>query len=62
VARDARSVVPKRDPAPVQHAVDLDVRPAERVGLPEFVGVRLGEGQADVIQALRVRLEAVHVV
>jgi len=38
-------------------AVDLNMRPVERVGLPHLVGVGLGEGQPDFVGRLGVGLE-----
>ena len=58
VTADARSVIQEGDePGLHGRAVDLDIRAVERVGLPHFIGVGLGKGQAVFVGAVPVGLE-----
>ena len=58
VAADARGVIEEGDePGLHRRAVELDIRPVERVGLPHFIGVGFGKGQAEFVGAFRVGLE-----
>ena len=58
VATDARGIVQEGDePGLHRRAVDVDIRPVERVGLPHFIGVGLGEGQPVFVGAVLVGLE-----
>ena len=44
MAADARGIIEEGDEAGLdRHALDLDVGPIERIGLPHFIGVGLGE-------------------
>ena len=49
VTTDARGIINEgNEPGLHRRAVDLDIRPVERVGLPHFIGVGFGKGQPDV--------------
>ena len=58
VTADATGVIQESDEAGLERrALVLDVRADERVGLPHFIGVSFGEGQAQFAGAVRIGFE-----
>ena len=60
VSADPGGVVDERnEPGLHRRALDLDIRPKERVGLPHFVGMRLGKGESAFVHRVLFGLEQV---